>query len=195
MSEQGLDSNDAADHLQMVDRILAQADRQVRLLPEPFIAFGISGGLSDIVSQRIFVNHNDPRLGWIAVLGWIAAIIITIVSSRRRRRKKERWSVLDGQLYTLFTIIWITTLAVAFGSQLHVFTQWAVAAIWSFAYGIALIFVGTQGNRYTLVGGIILIASIIGANILYPYIGYVLAAGMWIGMAGTGVALYATQRK
>ncbi len=179
----------------MVDRILAHADRQVRLLPAPFIAFGISGGISDLVAQLVYVNGDDARLVWVAVFAWFAAIAITIVSTRRLRLQKERWTVLDSQIYALFNVIWIATLAVAFGSQPHIFAQWGEGAIWSLSYGIALTFVGTQGNRYTFIGGAILIASIIIANFLYPLAGYVLAAGMWIGMAGTGVALYATQRQ
>ncbi|MDQ2681219.1 MAG: hypothetical protein M3Y21_09425 [Candidatus Eremiobacteraeota bacterium] len=194
----GLEPVEAREHLEMVDRILAGADRQVRLMPAPFIAFGIAGGLFDIASQRIFFNHSGWWPAWIAMFAWAAAIAITIISARRLRRKKSanaRWTLLDSQMYTLFNIVWIATLALAFSSQPHIFGQWAAAAIWSFAYGIALVFAGTQGNRYVFVGGVVLLASIVVANYAYPFTGYVLAAGMWIGMAGCGVALYFTQRQ
>lgn len=193
MSGGGLDPELARDHLQMVDRIMAGADRNVRLLPAPFIAFGIAGGIADLSADLVSRGAAGAPLIWFSVAVWIVAVAISIYAGVRLRRTKQRFSILDGQLFALFNVIWIVTLTVAFGAG-HIFTQWAAGAIWSFAYGIALIFVGTQGNRVTFAGGVILIASIVAANFFYDYAGYIFAAGMWIGMAGTGVALYATQR-
>jgi len=190
-----MDATQAQDHLQMVDRILAEADRQVRLMPQPFIAFGLAGGVADLIAQLVFVNGADSRLFWISAAAWFMAVGITIFSARRLRALKQRWTVLDQQLYLLFQVIWIVTLATAFGGQPHVFFNWAGAAIWNLVYALALIYVRTQGNRYTFVGGIVLAASIIGANFASPYAGFMLAAGMWIGMAGTGFALLITQRR
>ena len=194
VSEHELDPSQAQDHLQMVDRILSEADRQVRLLPAPFIAFGIAGGLIDFISQRVYVEHDSPSLFWLSGIAWLIAIVVTIGSSRALRLSKQRFSVLDGQMYALFNVIWIVTLVTALGAQPHIFSQWAGAAIWSFAYAIAMIFAGTQGNRIAFAGGVVLAASIVVANFFYPIAGYIFAAGMWIGMAGTGVALLATQR-
>lgn len=195
MDGQNLDQGQAQDHLAMVDRILSEADRQVRLLPEPFIAFGIAGGIIDLVAQRVFVNGATPSLFWIGVVSWLIAILVAISSSRRLKRSKERLTVLDGQMYALFNVIWIVTLITAFGAQPHIFDGWAGAAIWSFAFAIAMIFAGTQGNRIAFAGGIVLAVSIVAANLFYPFAGYIFAAGMWIGMAGAGVALLATQRR
>ena len=190
-----MDAGQAQEHLAMVDRILSEADRQVRLLPQPFIAFGIAGGIIDIVAQWVFVNGGTPSLFWIAVVSWLVAIAVAITSSRRLRRSKERITLLDGQMYALFNVIWIVTLIMAFGAQPHILSGWAGAAIWSFAYAIAMIFAGTQGNRIALGGGIVLALSVVAANIFYPLAGYIFAAGMWIGMAGAGVALLSTQRQ
>lgn len=195
MSEHNLDPEEVQDHLAMVDRILLQADRQVRLLPQPFIAFGIAGGIIDLVAQWVYVNGATPSLFWIAVVSWFIAIAVAISSSRRLKSSKVRLTVLDGQMYALFNVIWIVTLITALGAQPHILTGWAGAAIWSFAYAIAMIFAGTQGNRLTFAGGIVLAVSIVAANFFYPVAGYIFAAGMWIGMAGAGVALLVTQRR
>jgi len=194
VSDHDFNASAAQDHLEMVDRILKDVDRKVRLLPEPFIAFGIAGGIADLVAQLVFINGAFQLLFVLSGGAWLIAAAVTIFASRQLRKTKDRFSVLDGQLYALLNVIWIVTLLLSFGAQPHIFGQWAAAGIWSFAYGIALIFVGTQGSRVAFAGGIILIASIIGANFLPAYTGYVFAAGMWLGMAGTGVALLITQR-
>ncbi|MDQ2871601.1 MAG: hypothetical protein M3R35_00560, partial [Candidatus Eremiobacteraeota bacterium] len=69
------------------------------------------------------------------------------------------------------------------------------AAIWSVVVAVPLLFVGLQGHRVTLTGGIVLLASVVAANFVHAGLtGYVLAAGMFVGLTGSGVALALMRR-
>ncbi|MBV8246796.1 MAG: hypothetical protein JOZ38_12790 [Candidatus Eremiobacteraeota bacterium] len=184
------------EHAAMLDRILANASREVHLSGEPFIVWGIIGAVLNVVPQLIF-NGGAPRSLFFVSLAVLAfGIVWTILWARRLARHAERWSNLDVMMAKLCNTIWMLTAVMAIGATTRVFANWASAAIWSFAWAIALVFAGWQGNRIALYGGIVLALSVVAANLapLYPYAGYVLAAGMLLGMSVTGVLL-TTQRR
>jgi hypothetical protein len=71
----------------------------------------------------------------------------------------------------------------------YIFSGWASAAIWSFAEAIVLLFIGLHGNRRAQICGVLLVVSVVIANFSpATTIGYVLAAGMFAGYAGFGIA-------
>ena len=87
-------------------------------------------------------------------------------------------------------VLWLVfgVTAVAQIAAYNIFAGWSAAALWTIASAVVTLYIGVHGNRRGLVGGVILIASLIAASFM-PYVcGYVLAAGMLLGYSGFGVA-------
>ncbi len=120
-----------------------------------------------------------------AIILYGAAITTTIVYASRARRC-GRLSIIQAQyLRVLYISLCAAGVAVFSG---NIFNGWADGAIWSIAYAIPLTFIGVQGNRFALGGGVVLFASIIVANFFPHAIGIILALGMLIGYVGAGIA-------
>ncbi|MDP9018987.1 MAG: hypothetical protein M3N19_11805 [Candidatus Eremiobacteraeota bacterium] len=193
MSDDQMDSSAARDHLQMVDRILAQADDTARLSGAPFIVWGIAGGALNVVVQLVNVEQRSPNLLWISASLLVLATAFMIWFGINEK-KQERRGLLDRHIGNLFMIAWIVALiSMSFGS--HIFPAWAQAAIWSLMFGAAMLNAALLARSpIAFAGGAILIASILVANMSLPYAGYILAAGDFIGMAGAGLALTIARR-
>ncbi|MDE2482190.1 MAG: hypothetical protein KGN02_08365 [bacterium] len=183
-----MDSSDAREHLEMVERIVAASSRKLEVSGEFFLVWGLASGTLDLIFQLV----NDGRLPlatvWAGPLLIVAAVLYTAVRVRRfRAMPGARMTLLEREF---LNVLWIA-LAMAFAVNLvggHIFSQWAQAAIWSVAAAIALFYIAVHGNRRALVGGIVLLLSIAFANFSVPIAGYVLAGGMYLGYAGFGLA-------
>jgi hypothetical protein len=182
-----MDTSEARDHLEMVERIVAASSRKLEAGGEYFVVWGILSGTFDLGVQLI----NDGKLPiaaiWLAPVLLLAGALFSVLRGRSFRRRGCGLSLLQREF---FNVLWLT-LAMALVVDVvgsHIFTGWALSAIWNVAGTTVLFYIGMHGNRRATIGGIVMILSIACANFMLPYAGYALAAGMCLGYAGFGVA-------
>lgn len=190
-----MNASEAREHLEMVDRILARADEKpLRLVPGMLIAWGIASAAID-AGQQLYVLHVGGQAGdWIANAALLIGILYTVALSFAvmRNHGYERVSTTEKRIGRTFGAVWFTVLVAAF-AQPHVFPGWSGAAIWSMGAAIMMLTVGFDGDKRGLVGGFILLASVLAGNYLWPQTpGFPLAAGFVLGYAVPGV-LYVIQ--
>ncbi len=184
----GLNETQAREHLEMVERILAESHQRLCAGGEYFVVWGLfSGGLT-ILLNLIARGIVAPAAGWLAGVALVACIVFSIVRGRSLSGRSARQSLLQREF---FNVLWLTIgLAfVADAAAYRVFSGLASAGIWSFAEAIVLLYIGMHGNRRAQVAGIVVAVSMIAANFGTPaYSAYALAAGMILGYAGFGLA-------
>lgn len=183
-----METADARDHLEYANRIIAQADRSLRPRGLLFILWGIVAASINLTWQYALAQPGPVHAAWFApaAILWAIAVALTIRYSIQGRRCGGL-NVIEQQFLRALWAAVICALCVdSFGW--NVFPGWAMAGIWSIAYAIPLMFVGIQGHRFALAGGIVLLASIAVANFATGNIGFALAAGDLIGMTGLGIA-------
>lgn len=183
-----IDAPQARDHIEMVDRILARSQERLCAGGEYFAVWGLYSGIATAVWQLVD-NQVVPRAAlWFTAAALAASIIFSIARGRYYSRRSSRFSLIEREF---FNVLWLT-LGLAFIANVaafNVFSGWAQAAIWTFAEAIVLFFIGLHGNRRALIGGIVMVGSLVAANFVSPSVaGYVLAAGMVAGYTGFGIA-------
>lgn len=178
----------ARDHLEMVDRILAQSDQSLCAGAPYFIVWGLYSGLA-VVDWQVVNNGLLPATAlWAQAVLFAAALVFSILRGRATRAAIARQSIVQREF---FNVLWLT-IGLAFVANVaafNVFSGWAQAAIWNFAEAIVLFFIALHGNRRAMLGGIAIVVSLIAANFVHrDVMGYVLAAGIVAGYAGFGIA-------
>ncbi len=189
-----MDALEARDHLEMVDRILARAEHNMSpMTPWLYCLWGVAGAILDIADQLVFVQNVSPKLFFVSGAVLLAAVGMTVAYARSARNA-ERVSAFERQIGRVFWAAWIAAIVVDFGGN-RLFPGWAPAAIWSVVIAVPLLFIGLQGHRVTLSGGVVLLASVVAANFVPAGLtGYVLAAGMLVGLTGSGIAFALLRR-
>jgi hypothetical protein len=183
-----LNPSDARDHVEMIDRILAESQQRLCAGGEYFAVWGAGSAIVPTLFQ-LYDNGAVPAAALWAVPAVIAACaIFTIVRARRTRHLLARSSLIQREF---FNVLWLT-LALAFvanAAAYRIFSGLASAAIWSVAEAIVLFYIGMHGNRRAQIAGVIVVACLIAANFSSASIaGYVLAAGMLAGYGAFGVS-------
>lgn len=183
-----IDPIQAREHIEMVDRILAESHPRLCAGGEYFVVWGVASAYLTVVGQLVSRGTVPKGAGWSALAVLAAAIVFSIALGRSHRRVLMRTSIVQREF---FNVLWLTV-GLAFivdVAAFRIFAGLASAAIWTVAEGIVLLYIGMHGNRRAQIGGIVMIASLVAANFVEPAIaGYVLAAGMLAGYAGFGVA-------
>jgi hypothetical protein len=184
-----MDAHEAREHLEMVDRILARAEEEpVRVIPGLIIVWGFAAAAID-VGQQLVISRIAGNLGaWLTVAALTAGILysIAVSVSIARNRCFERVSLTEMRMGRVMGAVWFTVFVAAL-AQPHVFAGWGGAAVWSMGSAIMMLMCGFSGDRRGLIGGLILLASVLAANYLVPQTpGYVLAAGFILGYAIPG---------
>jgi len=188
-----MDTSEAQDHIEMVDRILARAGEPLCLSAFPFIVWGLAGAVMNVVVQLVIVQHYTVWLYAAAAAALFVAIGLSIVWGQQLRGK-ERRTLIDRQVFYAFNMAWVVAFVAQVGAA-NIFAEWAQAGLWLLMYGAAMIFVGMLVRSLpTFIGGAILLAALVVANFFLPYAGFIFAAGDLIGMTGAGLVLYATRR-
>lgn len=183
-----LDAPQARDHLEMVDRILAESHPRLCAGGEFFVVWGIASAFATVVFALAGRNEIPGGSLWsvAAVLG--AAALYTTLRARWLGRALARTSLVQREF---FNVLWLTIgLAfVADAAAYRIFSGAAAAAIWSIAEAIVLLYIGMHGNRRAQIAGLLVVVSLVVANfVATPLVAYVLASGMLVGYAGFGVA-------
>ncbi|MEO6834451.1 MAG: hypothetical protein ABI231_00870 [Candidatus Tumulicola sp.] len=183
-----IDAAQARDHLDLVERILAQSQQRLCSGGEFFVVWGVFSALVTVVLH--LVGLGVVPFGAVAVLpaALAACVVFSVLRGRRLRATEGRQSIVQREF---FNVLWLT-LGLAFvvnAAAYRIFSGMASAAIWSFAEAIVLLYIGMHGNRRAQVAGILVVVSMIVANFTAPQnVAYVLAAGMIVGYAGFGLA-------
>jgi hypothetical protein len=178
----------ARDHIEMVDRILAESQQRLCSGGEYFVVWGIASACLTVLFYLQSTGALPASALWSAPVVLGAAVIFSIVRGRQTRAAIARSSLLQREF---FNVLWLT-LGLAFVVNFavsRIFTGLALSAIWSVAETIVLLYIGMHGNRRAQVAGVLVVASMIVANFADAGIApYVLAAGMLVGYAGFGIS-------
>ncbi|HTU81401.1 MAG TPA: hypothetical protein VMF61_04680 [Candidatus Acidoferrales bacterium] len=188
LSGDGLEAERAREHLEMVDRILAESSQRLCYGAEYFIVWGLFSGIATAIYQLIG-NGVLPVWALNAVLVMlIACVAFTILRGRGHGAQRRGRSVVQREFFNVLIIaIGLAIVVNALGFNL--FSNWAQSAIWTFAESAVLFFIAVHGNARAWIAGAVMIVSLAAANFSPASVaGYVLAAGMILGYAGFGVA-------
>ena len=183
-----LDAPQARDHLEMVDRILAESHPRLCAGGEFFVIWGIASAFATVVFALADRNAIPAAALWSVPLVLIAAALYTSVRARSLRRTLARTSLVQREF---FNVLWLT-IGLAFiadAAAYRIFAGTASAAIWSIAEAIVLLYIGMHGNRRAQIAGLLVVVSLVAANfVAAPIAPYVLAAGMLVGYGGFGAS-------
>ncbi len=184
---QRIDATEARDHIEMVDRILAESHQRLCTGGEYFIVWGVISAYVTILADTVGHRGLPASALWTVPVVLLAGALFSIVRGRLTRSVLKRSSLLQREF---FNVLWLT-LGMAFVADVAVFNIFAglaSAAVWSVAEAIVLLYIGMHGNRRAQIAGVLVVVSLIVANFAHPFAAYILAAGMLVGYAGFGVS-------
>lgn len=183
-----IDAAAARDHIEMVDRILAEIQPRLCSGGEYFVVWGIASAAITIVTSVVGQGRAPAGALWLIPGVLLASVLFSVLRRRFTQRALARSSLVQREF---FNVLWVT-LAVAFVVDVAVFRIFpgvAGAAIWSVAEAIVLLYIGMHGNRRAQVAGVLVVVSLVAANFVSQSLtAYVLAAGMLVGYGGFGAS-------
>jgi hypothetical protein len=183
-----LNAADARDHIEMIDRILAESQQRLCAGGEYFVVWGIGSAFVTTLFQLVNNGLVPDGALWSVPVALALCALFSIYRSRTNRAALARSSLVQREF---FNVLWLT-IGLAFVCNIAVykiFSGVASAAVWSLAEAIVLLYIGMHGNRRAQIAGVLVVVSLIAANFAsVSFAGYVLAAGMLAGYAGFGVS-------
>jgi hypothetical protein len=183
-----IDAAGARDHIEMVERILAEVQPRLCSGGEYFVVWGIAAAYITVLVHLADRGLVPVVALWSTPLVLVGAILFSILRGRKTRSIPARTSLLQREF---FNVLWLT-IGMAFICNLavyRIFNGIAASAIWSVAQAIVLLYIGMHGNRRAQVAGALVIVSLVAANFAQAGMAaYVLAAGMLAGYGGFGVS-------
>jgi MFS family permease len=183
-----IDAARARDHIEMVERILAEAQPRLCSGGEYFVVWGIAAAYITVLVHLADRGLVPVLALWSTPLVLAGAILFSILRGRKTRYMPGRASLLQREF---FNVLWLT-IGLAFICNLAVYRIFggiAASAIWSVAQAIVLLYIGMHGNRRAQVAGALVIVSLVAANFAQAGMeAYILAAGMLAGYGGFGVS-------
>lgn len=184
-----MDASEAREHIEMVERIVSQGSRRLRVGGEFFVVWGVVGAVIDGMITAAEAGLVPVVAFYVSYgIAIAAGIAFSIARSRYYRRCSDRMSWVERQY---LNVLWlaISLTFVAMLAMTHIFNSFtSQIALWSFAETLVLFYIAMHCNRRAQVGGIIMLASLITANFTLAYAGWILAAGVLVGYAGFGAA-------
>ena len=183
-----IDSAVARDHLELVERILAESQPRLCSGGEYFVVWGIGSAFVPVLFQLVDNGILSAPALWSSPVVLLACAVFSVIRGRLTRRELRRASLLQREY---FNVLWLT-IGLAFVVNVaayRIFSGAAAAAIWSVAEAIVLLYIGMHGNRRAQIAGVVIVVSLIAANFApAAIVGYVLGAGMLVGYAGFGLS-------
>lgn len=182
-----MNASEAREHLEIIEKIVAASSQKLEAGGEFFIAWGLVSGTLSLIMQLVLSGRLPGSALWMAAALVAAGVAYTIVRQRHYRVCGERMSLLQREF---LNVLWIALALAAVVNVIgqNLFPAWGQSAIWSVMSSVVLFYIGLHGNRRALAGGIVLVVSIAAANFAPQYTGFILAAGMYVGYAGFGIA-------
>lgn len=183
-----IDAAQAREHIEMVDRILAESHPRLCAGGDFFVVWGVASAFITILFHLVDIGVLAARTLWAVPIVLAACVLYSVVRARGLQGTIARTSLVQREF---FNVLWIT-LGVAFVvnvAAFRIFTGIAEAAIWTVAAAIVLLYIGMHGNRRAQIAGLLVVVSLVVANFSAPdRTAYVLAAGMLVGYAGFGLS-------
>lgn len=183
-----IDSLQARNHLELVERILAESQPRLCSGGEYFVVWGIAAAYITVLGSLVSRGALPPVTLWSVAVVLVAAVAFSVIRGAAQRQSAARTSIVQREF---FNVLWLTiALAVIVDvAVFRIFPGIAGAAIWSVAQAIVLFYIGLHGNRRAQVAGLLVVVSLVAANFVEPSIAaYVLAAGMLAGYTGFGLS-------
>ena len=182
-----IDAAQARDHLELVDRILAESQQRLCAGGEYFVVWGIGSAFVTVLFAFAGRGVVGDAALWAAPIVLGACAAFSIFRAKLTRRVLRRASLVQREF---FNVLWLT-MSLAFivnVAAYRIFSGAAAAAIWTVAEAIVLLYIGMHGNRRAQIAGVLVVVSLIVANFLPNVAGFVLGAGMLVGYAGFGAS-------
>jgi hypothetical protein len=182
-----IDSTQAREHLDLVERILAETHPRLCCGGEYFVVWGIISAYITVLGHLVSIGALPFAALWSILVVLAAGVAFSIVRSRTYRPLVARASIVQREF---FNVLWLTIgLALIVDvAVFRIFPGIAGAAIWSVAEAIVLLYIGMHGNRRAQIAGLLVVISLVVANFVAPAVAaYVLAAGMLAGYTGFGL--------
>ena len=188
MTVERIDAAQAREHIEMVDRILAESHPRLCAGGDFFVVWGLASAFVTVLFQLVDVGMFAAGALWLVPVVLGAGALYSIIRAQALRRTIARTSLVQREF---FNVLWLT-MGLAFVANVaafRIFSGVASAAIWSVAEAIVLLYIGMHGNRRAQIAGLLVVISIVAANFIAPdRTAYVLAAGMLAGYAGFGIS-------
>jgi hypothetical protein len=181
-----LNASQARDHIEMVDRILAETQQRLCTGGEYFVVWGVYEAIVTVLVQLVTNQRLSRSALWADAVFLLAAIAFTVIRGRASSGEAARFPLIQREF---LNVLWLTIALgfIADATGFNLFAGWGAAAIWCVVDGIILFYIGIHGNRRAQIAGVVVVASMVIANFLAPAVaGYVMAAGMLLGYAGFG---------
>ncbi|MBV9333991.1 MAG: hypothetical protein JO146_08270 [Candidatus Eremiobacteraeota bacterium] len=183
-----IDAAQARDHIEMVDRILAESHPRLCAGGDFFVVWGVASAYITVLFHLVDIGMFAARALWSVPIVLAAAALYSVLRARSLNRRIARTSLVQREF---FNVLWLT-LGVTFVANVaafRIFTGIAQAALWSIAEAIVLLYIAMHGNRRAQIAGVLVVVSLVAANFVAPdRTAYVLAAGMLAGYAGFGIS-------
>jgi hypothetical protein len=183
-----MDAPQAADHLDVVDKILTRTDYGSPPALQ-FIVWGLVGMSFCIAGQLVSMNKVGPGAFWIAGGVLALAIIVSMVDVRRFERDAARQSIIKRLIaFTFWMAAGVMTVVTVANEVTNLFPPFSPAVFYAAGMSIALLTLGF-GLRSTVLafGGLALVASIVAAFFVPAWLGAILAAGNFAGFIVPGI--------
>jgi hypothetical protein len=185
---EGLDAAQARDHIEMIERILAETQPRLCSGGEFFVVWGVASAVVTLLAKLVGQGALAAPWLWTIPVVLVACALFSIVRGNQLRAIAARTSLVQREF---FNVLWLT-IGLAFivnVAVFNIFTGLAAAAIWSVSEAIVLFYIGMHGNRRAQVAGVLVVVSLVAANFAPPSMAaYVLAAGMLAGYGGFGLS-------
>lgn len=175
-----MDAREAREHLEMVDRILSEAEQQRNYRPWSW-ALVVLGSAAALIQVGFQLGQDGHGYG-LATAGAVVMFLgyITIGwNYYSYRRSAARVPASEVRIGRASGAVWLAV-GIAFFGQPHIWGAWASGAIWNLGAAIQMLMLGFLGHRRSLIGGLVLAFSIVAANYVSAP-GYVLASGFVLG--------------
>jgi len=183
-----IDPAQARNHIEMVDRILAEVQPRLCSGGEHFVVWGLASAAITVTSHLVAQGRAPAAALWLIPAILAASVAFSALRRRFTQQVLARTSLVQREF---FNVLWVT-LGLAFIVDVAVFRIFpgiAGAAIWSVAEAIVLLYIGMHGNRRAQIAGILIVVSLVVANFVSQNLtAYVLATGMLVGYGGFGAA-------
>jgi len=183
-----IEAAQAREHIEMVDRILAESHPRLCAGGDFFVLWGLASAFITMLFHLVNIGTFPARALWSVPVVLAACALYSVVRARALRRTIARTSLVQREF---FNVLWITLglTFVANVAAFRIFSGIASAALWSVAEAIVLLYIGMHGNRRAQLAGLLVVVSLVAANFVAPdRTAYVLAAGMLVGYAGFGLS-------
>jgi uncharacterized membrane protein len=183
-----MQSSEAREQLEAVDRIVAATDRTVRLPPLLLIAVGIVCAIINGVRQARGLGMEVPADQYLQ-LPLIALIVLIGFFESHRAQWARRESLIAGYAGAALFCAFIVTMTLSLTAQHRLISDTGMSVVWSACFSMALLFAGMMGSRLLLAAGAAMLACTALAAYADSWLPGTLAIGWLIGFLVPGLVL------